>query len=54
MSSKVYYYCPKDRKQVLYVEDPSQIGLVVAERPKTCPRCKQSYYKWECISRAGK
>lgn len=48
--AKTYYCCPKDEEQVLFVEDTSFMKLIVPEPPATCPKCKKSYYKWECTA----
>jgi len=46
---KIIYVCPKHRTQVLYVEDPGRIELVIVQKPAECPKCKKPYYKWECV-----
>ena len=46
--SKTIYYCPKDKNQILLVDPSGIFKMMVVESPLTCPKCKKSYYKWEC------
>jgi hypothetical protein len=56
MLDEIKYYCPIDKKEVLFVETPQSkdlniIKMIVPESPKTCPKCKKSYYKYECVTK---
>jgi hypothetical protein len=46
------YVCPVDSDQILFVERLETQEMVVPERPVTCPTCRKSYYKHECVLRA--
>ena len=50
MGTRVNLLCPVDNDVVLFIEDSGQMNMIVAERPRTCPKCKKSYYKWECVA----
>ena len=48
------YVCPEDSSEVLFREvvlDGPLVSFVVPDRPATCPKCRKSYYKWECAQR---
>jgi len=56
MAKAIRYYCPADEKQLLLEEKiPTRefrsYKMMIPERPLTCPICKKSYYKRECIRR---
>lgn len=57
MAKTRLYICPVDNNQVLFREVVAEdsagplIGLLVPEKPATCPECRKSYYKWECSQR---
>ena len=45
------YLCPKDNT-VLYEKDLGVIHLAqIGDEPKECPKCKKSWFKYECKTR---
>ena len=56
MADEIKYYCPIDEKELLFTETSQKKGfgiikMMVPESPKTCPKCKKSYYKYECVAK---
>jgi hypothetical protein len=60
MRKRIEYLCPNDSDIVLYVEHVDvhprsslDVHWLLPERPRTCPKCKNSFYKYECPTREG-
>lgn len=49
----IQYRCPKHQHVILYTDfgdvPPDAVRMIVPERPKVCPECGVSYYKWQCL-----
>jgi hypothetical protein len=51
-SGRIFYVCPEDPEEVLYIEDPNILKMIVfSDAPTKCSKCKKSYYKHECDMR---